>query len=226
MSLIVSALCVVLFVCVAHSPLRAHPVPFYSVAVLLGVFGVYFTFNPNGSEIMRAVAFAVQKGHVGFSLLAFVMFIGVFDKKSKIRQMLMPLRKALSIMGGILMCAHFIPYCAGYISMVGNFFSLRPSIAMSLVVAVVLVALLFVLVVTSFDVVRKCMKATSWKRVQSLSYVFFGLVFVHLLGYLLVSALGGSVMAAFNCALYGLVFGAYAVLRVRRALLDRKSKVA
>ena len=88
--------------------------------------------------------------------------------------------------------------------------------------ALVLFALLLVLGVTSFNAVKRRMRADTWKRVQLLAYPFFGLVYVHLLLMLLPSALQGGAAAQASVAAYTAVFGTYAVLRVTRALLDRR----
>ena len=92
----------------------------------------------------------------------------------------------------------------------------------ALMLALVLFALLLVLGVTSFNAVKRRMRADTWKRVQLLAYPFFGLVYVHLLLMLLPSALQGGAAAQASVAAYTAVFGTYAVLRVTRALLDRR----
>ena len=94
--------------------------------------------------------------------------------------------------------------------------------AVALVVALALFALLIVLGVTSFNFVKKRMKKETWKRVQLLAYPFWGLVYVHLLLMLLPSALRGGAPAQMSVVVYSVVFLGYAVLRVRRALVDRR----
>lgn len=50
----------------------------------------------------------------------------------------------------------------------------------------------------------------------------FGLTYVHVLAMLLPSALSGGMTAVQSVVAYTVVFGAYAVLRIVRAMLDRK----
>ena len=95
------------------------------------------------------------------------------------------------------------------------------------VLAVVLLALLVVLGVTSFNFAKKRMRAETWKKVQRLAYPFFMLVYVHLL-----LMLAPAVPAGRHCrpnvgfAVYSAVFLAYAALRLARAAWDRKAQAA
>lgn len=222
MSQIISAAAVVVFVAVFKGTLKRHPAAFYALAALVAAIGVYFTFNPSPNGAARAIVFAIQKGHLGFSMLAIVMFVGVFDRGSAVRRALGPVRGELSIIGAILMLAHAVPYLANYVSMAGAVFNLKPSVQVSLAIAAVLLVLLGVLAATSLKVVCARMDARTWKRIQVLAYPFFLLVFAHLLGYLIVPlrAGGGDVVVGFG--FYAVVFASYLVLRTRRFILDRR----
>ncbi len=59
---------------------------------------------------------------------------------------------------------------------------------------------------------------------EKLSYLFFVLVYAHLLLMLLPPALAGGVAAQMSVAVYSLIFVAYIVLRIRRELVDRKAE--
>ena len=86
--------------------------------------------------------------------------------------------------------------------------------------------LLLVLGVTSLQGVKRRMDAGTWKRLQKWAYVFFGLVYVHLMSILLPSALAQGMTARVSIAVYTVLFGLYAALRIARAVLDRKQKEA
>lgn len=221
MSQIVSAIAIVAFVAVFRESIRKRPAAFYLLAMLVAVFGIYFTYNPSPAGAVRAIVFAVQKGHIGFALLALVMFVGVFDRASVVRSALGPMRGPLSIMGAILMLGHAVPYLANYLSMAGAVFSLKPTVQASLCIAAVLLVLLGVLAITSIKVLRAHMDARTWKRVQLLAYPFFLLIFLHLLGYLLVPFAAGSTEILVGLGFYGAVLVSYLALRIRRFVLDR-----
>ena len=81
-----------------------------------------------------------------------------------------------------------------------------------------------VLWVTSAQRVKHAMKAASWKRVQRLAYPFYVLTYVHLALLLMPSALAGNDVAVLSIAVYSIVMGAYVVLRLRKALADRRTE--
>ena len=90
------------------------------------------------------------------------------------------------------------------------------SMAIAFWVAVCPVRLLLVLGITSFGVVKKRMRTTTWKMVQRSAYVFFALVYVHMVLMLAPAAVAGGVQAQISIAMYTAVFLAYAILRLRR----------
>ena len=95
------------------------------------------------------------------------------------------------------------------------------NIFIGIIVAIILFVLLIVLGVTSFQFVKKHMSRTSWKNVQKLAYPFFGLTYVHLVCLLLPSAMRGRIAATVSVAVYSVVFIAYLILRIMRAMADR-----
>ena len=101
---------------------------------------------------------------------------------------------------------------------------MHDNVTVAFVLAIVLFVLLLVLGVTSFNMVKKRMKTESWKRLQRLSYVFFALVYAHLLLMLLPSALHGAAAPQANVAVYSVVFVGYFVLRLVRFALDRRAE--
>jgi DMSO/TMAO reductase YedYZ heme-binding membrane subunit len=223
MSLLSSLLIVTVFALACRQPLKLAPWAFYLLAVAIAVATVWLVYNSQPNPVLRAVVFAVQKGHVGFAFFAVVMFIGVSAPGSRLRLWLAPVRAELSIIAAILICAHLTPYLANYLSLAASLLSLRLPIILSLVIALAMLVLLIPLAVTSVAAVKKRMDAVRWKRLQRLAYVFFALVYFHMLGYLVLPALNGSSVAALNLGVYTLVFAAYVILRIARALRDRKA---
>lgn len=225
MSFAISIIIAVVFSIVFRKPLQRSPWVFYILAVLICAAGIYLTYSPLSNQIVRVIAYAIQKGHLGLALFAVVMFVGVFDRNSVVRRYFTPVRAELSIVASILIVGHLAPYLGNYFGHISSFFSLRPSIISSLIIALILLVLLILLFLTSFNFVKKKMDAGKWKSVQKLAYPFFGLIFFHLFGYLLIPTLSGSATALINVIIYGLLFILYSGLRVRRALLDRSRTV-
>jgi DMSO/TMAO reductase YedYZ heme-binding membrane subunit len=211
-----------LFAVVLNKPLKRYPVLFYILALLISAAGVYLTLTPNPNPVLRAFAFALQKGHLGFAAFTLVMYIGVFSSSNPLRRILMPVRGELSIIASLLILGHLTPYLSNYLSLAAGLFSLQLNIQFSLIIAFVMLILLIPLTVTSFNVVKKRMGASRWKTIQRFAYLFFGLVFFHLLGYLSVPALNGSINALISMIVYTVIFAVYMVARIRKANLDKR----
>lgn len=226
MARIIVLLAAAAFSLFAAKSLKRFPWSYYVLALTLSALSVFALYEAPPQSVAHVLAGCVQKGYVGFSLITVVMFVGVFSRESRVRRTLGPVRGELSIVAALFMVAHVIPYVSGYLAMLGFMGSLRASVLASLVIAIVLVVLLLVLTVTSVKAVRRVMPPRTWKNVQSFAYAFYVLAFVHLAGFLVVPYASGSASAAAALAYYGVLFVAYAALRMRRAFIDSKEKVA
>ena len=83
-------------------------------------------------------------------------------------------------------------YLAMYLRRVVEGSAFASSTMVALVVAVVLLVLVVVLGATSFRWVKRKMKASSWLALQRLAYVFYGLVYAHLMFMIGPSAFAGT----------------------------------
>ena len=195
-------LAVTVAACLAlRTPLHKWPVAFYVLAVAADVAYVIGVEGLLPRVVMGPLTLLMGKCVLSLALFVVVMYIGVFAKGSKVHQWLKPVRSELSIIACILACGH-------------------------MAVALALLVLLLVLGVTSFAFVKRRMRTDSWKRLQRWAYVFFGLVYVHLMLMLAPAASQGGEAAVASVVVYTVIFGAYAALRVRRALVDRRADAA
>jgi DMSO/TMAO reductase YedYZ heme-binding membrane subunit len=198
--------------------IRRMPPVSYGAAALV-VVAYLLLSEPTTNLLVRPLQDLIQKGQLGFAFLTVVMFIGVLGEDSVLGRRLIPIRGELSIVGGILLCGHFIPLLVNYSGLLGHFTRLRPNLMIPLALSMVLLVLLIMLVTTSFRRVKAAMSSRLWRRVQSFAYVFFGLIYLHILGYLLVPALQGGITARVSVISYSIVLAAYVVLRVRKGAL-------
>lgn len=201
-------------------PLHKWPVAFYGLAVVADVAYIVGIEGLFPRVVMGPLTLLMGKCMLSLALFVVVMYIGVFAKGSRVHQWLKPVRAELSIVACILACGHMAVYLASYAPRLGT--AMDANVASALVVALALLVLLLVLGVTSLGFVKRRMRTESWKRLQRWAYVFFGLVYVHLMLMLAPAASRGGEAAVASVAAYTVVFGAYAVLRVRRALIDRR----
>ena len=93
-------------------------------------------------------------------------------------------------------------------------------------VALILLVLVIVLGVTSFNFVKRRMGGRVWKNVQRWAYPFFGLAWAHLMFMLVPAAAKGGEQATVSVAIYTVLFAAYFVLRIVRAVKDMRADPA
>lgn len=204
-----------------RGPLHRWPAVFYGLAVMLDIAYVVAIEGFLPRAVMGPLTLLMGKCMLSFALFVVVMYIGVCAKGSRVRQWLKPVRSELSVIACILACGHMAVYLASYGPRLGG--ALSANVLGALAVALGLLALLLVLGVTSFGFVKKRMRTESWKRLQRWAYVFFGLVYVHLMLMLAPAASRGGEAAVASVVAYTVVFGTYAVLRIRRALVDNRA---
>lgn len=200
--------------------LRRHPLPFYGVALLM--VAAYLVYRYTGSYIpgAQAVVEIVQKGYLSCSLLAVVMYIGVFDETSAVRRRLQPIRAELSILSFLLILGHVLGYLPSYLPRMGLIFERNAFLSVSLVVALCLTLIFALLAALSIRVLRTRMPYKVWKGIQRLSYLMVALLLAHILLALGRSAFvgQGSADTAVALGVYAVLAVLYAVLRIRKAV--------
>lgn len=203
---------------VLRRPIKAAPWAFYGLAVLLAT-----ALFAGGAGLLgtawKPLILLLQRCMLPLALFTVVMYIGVFPKDSRVGRWLRPIRAELSIIACILALGHMCLYISPYLSraLAG---AMEAPMAASFAISIVLFALLLVLGVTSFDAVKRHMPASLWKNVQRFAYLFFGLIYAHLLFMIAPAALHGGKQAALSVVIYSMVFVGYAVARVARWQID------
>lgn len=213
------------FTWLLSGPLKRRPAACYLIAAVASAG--YFAYRAAGLYVPWALPFiaAMQRGYCAVFLLAVVMFIGVLGDSSRLRRRLNPVRAELSIASFIFILGHVWVYGSVYVPGIATIASSRGSIGISFVLAVVLFMLFALLTVLSVRVIRKHMKLEVWKAIQRSAYVMVGLLFLHVLFVMGNSAIESShVRVSLIC--YDAIVFLYAVLRVRKAVLDAREKRA
>ncbi|HBT94627.1 MAG TPA: hypothetical protein DEB24_00195, partial [Coriobacteriia bacterium] len=174
------------------TPIKRLPWLFYLLAIVVTVVFLARGTIQLPAIIDRPFFMLMQKATLAEALFVVVMFIGVFDVKSKIRSWFQPIRAELSIFACIIALGHIAAYLTSFgVRIFVNSGSYNGFLLSSFVIALVLFALLLILGFTSFEVIKKRMKTKSWKKVQYLAYAFYALTYVHILLFLLPPAIGG-----------------------------------
>lgn len=227
MELVIALFASVLFVLIFRKAIAALPVIFYLIALIIDVvFLANILFEVN-QLVARTLYPYLQRSLFAFGLFTIVMFVGVLPEGSKVRKYLLPIRGELSIIAAILAFGHVINYVESYLGQIlSGMFGMQQALMWSFIVAAILAVLLTILTVTSFNAVRKRMKRSVWKQLQKLAYLFYGLVFVHLLLILFPPALLGSSRAIISLVVYTLLMVLYATLRVRKHFVEKSAEKA
>ena len=208
---------------VFRTPLRAFPLIFYALAFVIDIAFIMGSFGGMPREVWSVFFTLIQKCMLPLALFIVVMFIGVIPPRSKAYLWLKPIRAELSIVAWILSLGHMAVYLASYVPRFSGGGTFGFNVVASFVVALVLLVLLLILGVTSFQIIKKHMNKETWKRIQRLSYPFFFLVYVHLLLMLLPSALRGGIAASVSVGVYSVIFIGYGILRFVHMLNERNS---
>lgn len=212
----------ILFVCFLDKALKAHPYPFYIGAALVTIIIFLCDFSAAPAWVNKWVIGLFSKGAMGTALFVIVMYAGALKNGTKLIGKLMRIRGELSIFAAILVLAHNLTYGKVYF----KYLFTRPEVLSSTQIkaariSIILITLMIILTVTSFPQVRKKMKPKSWKRLQRSAYVFYGLIYVHILLINVPYAKRGMNEYIFNVAVYSIVFVTYAVMRIRKYILKR-----
>lgn len=208
--------------------LKRHSWAFYAIAAL--IIGAHCAILLTHATIPPEVRFAnamIQRGHLSTILFIIVMFTGALDEESSARHKLQPLRAELSILSFIFIIGHVFAYLQGYIPMLTGIHLIKTNVIASIAIAIMLSVIFFLLAITSFKFIRSKMEYKNWKRLQKLSYAMVALLALHIIFVFGTSttSFGQITASGMRMVVYLVVFVAYAILRVRKALRDQKKRI-
>ncbi len=143
--------------------IRKKATYFYIAVFILGV--VAFIFRES------SIFYFVNQGFLGFGFFYLVMFAGALSNKSKLRKKLVGVRKEFSILGFL----SITPHAIGKLALI-----LSGDIAFAWF-GIATFVLMIPLFITSFTYIRKRMTYKSWKKLQSIAYLVYSLVLIHLI---------------------------------------------
>jgi DMSO/TMAO reductase YedYZ heme-binding membrane subunit len=225
MLLIISLILTTFLSIVYYKQIKKHSTMLYIIATLIAMFFVVF-MSSNLNEyipkyISKFVIGVFSKGTISLALFTIVMYTGVFNNSFKFKKNLMAIRGELSIIACILTLGHNVLYGMYFFP---TFFTNMQSLSIFKIIATLLsltmICLMIPLMITSFKSVRKRMPYKSWKRIQRSAYVFYGVMYIHIM-LLYIPKFNDKL---FKIILYSIIFLAYYVLRIRKFFKD-KSKV-
>ena len=198
--------------------------PFYIAAALLSAAVVVLAQYRIENEIVQKYVLALfSKGAVATAFWCVVMFVGALPQKSAPRKRLMPSRGELSIFSALLTLSHIVTYAVIYIKRLLNpGFDPQIDFIVTCAVVILLLCIMIPLTVMSFKKVRSKMKPKTWKNIQRTAYLFFALIYVHVLVLYLPRAIHGTDGYLLTVTVYTAVWALYLVMRLRKYFTERR----
>ena len=211
------------FAYLCKKPLKQHPYIFYAGAAIISIIVAAVDFR-NVPEIINTYIIGLfSRGAFGTALWAVVMWTGAFPNGSKPIKAFMPIRGELSIFAAILTLGHNIGYGKTYF--VRLFTDASRMSAEQLTASFLTIAMLIIMIpltVMSFPQIRKKMNAKLWKKIQRTAYLFYGMMYLHVMVLFVPMAKAGRQGYFLSVLAYSIVFIGYAVCRIRKWYLLRK----
>lgn len=219
MLLVISLIIVSLFIYFLKDSLKKHAGIYYIGAAVISIAVFLIGFLPMPLFVKNNILGIFAKGSLGTAMFVAVMYAGALPKGSKLIAPLMKIRGELSITAAILVLCHNFTYGMTYFRMLFTKTSLLSATQLAAaVISLVLIAIMLVLTVTSFPSVRKKMQAKKWKQLQRTAYVFYGLMYVHIMLINIPYARLGLGTYIANVVIYSIVFLGYAAMRIAKAV--------
>lgn len=205
-------------------PLKKHPTAFYVTASVLTACSIILLqsdIDISNRFVRDYIIGIFSRGALGAAFWAVVMWAGALPNGSAPIKKLMPIRGELSITAAILTFSHIITYGLQYIS---NFLKGRTGsgFVVTSIVCIIMVLIMIPLTVMSFKTIRKKMNAKRWKKIQRSAYIFYVLIYIHIIVLFVPKAQKGIEGYFLSVLVYSLVFIGYAVIRIRKAYIAEK----
>lgn len=163
-----------------------------------------------------------SRGALASALFILVMWMGALPNGSSAIKTLMPLRGELSILACILTLGHNIAYGKTYFRLLFTRPDRLPANQLSAALcSLVMIVIMLPLFVTSFKRVRRRMNGKSWKKLQRLAYLFYDLMYVHVMLLNVPYAMKGRVSYVVNVLVYSAIFLSYAICRLLKHSLGK-----
>lgn len=219
-------LCLVYF---GDKLLKKHPVSFYIAGIVITVAVVIIS----QTDVMRTLPESVRnyvigifsKGSLAAALWCVVMWAGAFPNGSAPIKKIMPIRGELSILASAVTLSHIVTYGIQYIKTLSNNIKLGRSFTtefiLTCITVVILTMIMLPLAIMSFKKIRKKMNPKTWKKIQRLAYVFYALIYVHILILYIPQAQRGMTDKYISIIAYSVVFIGYAAMRIRKIVLKK-----
>lgn len=211
------------FSILCKKPLKQHPWIFYVVAVVITAIVSIADFRNVPTFVNTYIIGLFSRGALSTALWALIMWAGAFPNGSKPIKALMPIRGELSIFAAILTLGHNIGYGKTYfVRLFTDADHMSQQQLIASILTIIMLVIMIPLTVMSFPKVRKKMNAKLWKKIQRTAYLFYALIYIHIMVLFMPMAKTGRDGYFLSVIVYSAVFIGYAVCRIRKSILRKK----
>ncbi len=223
MKLLVSLIIVFIICQLFGKNIKKHAPLWYTTLFLIALLTMFIPAAP--MWLQQLVNGYITRGTFATAMFIWVMYARILPKGTKTMANFMSLRAPLAIGATMLILIHNVFYLIQYVSRMLNGKGLSSLEIFAGVFSLAMVFLVLPLTATSFMTIRKKMNPVTWKKLQRLSYIFYGLIYLHVFLLFSRQILNGHANYARELAIYTAVFGFYLVKRVALSLEMRKKKL-
>ena len=207
--------------------IRKKPLPFYITGALISTAAATASLMHTGSEAVRKYLIdPFSGGAFAGAFWSVIMLIGALPAGGRLIKRLMPARGELSVLAAAITLSHIVTYGVTYIKrLISPDLRATGDFVITCIVCLLLVLIMLPLTVISFKRIRARFKGRTWKRLQRTAYVFYALIYVHVMVIFIPRARLGQEGYYLSCIAYTAVWSAYFALRLRKAYLKNKKPV-
>ena len=227
MNFILILACTVAGVFLLREPIRRWPYVFYAIAIILDILVIVSLGVKLPNWLNLALMNTMTRGGLGAALFIVVMYIGVLPRKSKVSKWLRPIRAELSITACLLIVGHMVYYLVKKLPIMLGMTNgtVKDNMLWAIIIGLFMLVLIIVLGVTSFRFIKRHMNIRTWRKLQSAAYIFYALIFAHVVAMLAPTSIIGGKALPINLIVYIVILVGYMVLRILRAYADKRDRV-
>ncbi|MDO4535832.1 MAG: sulfite oxidase heme-binding subunit YedZ [Clostridium perfringens] len=194
----------------------------YSVAAIIAICSIIFNilYVYSGLEMPRILFLGNQlfaKGFLSTGIFIIVMFTGAFSTRWFITKLLLRIRGELAIIASIFIIPHMFESLL--FSLVGIYSS--KSLLLIIIIGILAFIIVMFLCLISFKRIRNKMNGKRWKKLQRWSYVFYFLIYFHIM---LAFLFFGSKPKILDCLALTFIFLVYTLLRLLKYSSDKDKR--
>lgn len=188
------------------------------IATLSIVFNILYVYS--GLEMPRIFFLGNQlfaKGFLSTGIFVIVMYAGALSPKWFITKPLLRLRGELAIIASIFIIPHMFESLLFWLVGIYN----SQNLLLILIVGIIAFCVVTPLCLISFKSIRSKMNGKKWKKIQRWSYVFYFLIYFHIM---LAFLFFGSRPNILDCVALTFIFLVYTLLRLLKYSSDKDKR--